>query len=65
MESLVRDFTDEGETILDPFAGSGTTLVAARRNGREGIGYEIDPNYAEMARRRLEATSEQTSFSFT
>lgn len=65
MEALVRDFTDEGDTILDPFAGSGTTLVAAERNGREGFGYELDAEYAEVARRRLEATHEQRSLPFS
>lgn len=64
MEALVRDFTDEGETIVDPFAGSGTTLVAAKRNGRFSFGYEVDPKYAALANKRLAATSEQRSFDF-
>jgi site-specific DNA-methyltransferase (adenine-specific) len=59
MEALVSDFTDPGETILDPFAGSGTTGVAAIRNGRRFIGWEKDPKYHEIARKRLEGTKEQ------
>lgn len=40
-------------TVLDPFVGTGTTLVAARMAGAKGIGIEIDPTYIEIARRRL------------
>jgi DNA modification methylase len=39
--------------VLDPFLGAGTTLVAALRLGAEGIGFEIDADYAERAVRRL------------
>ena len=44
-----------GDTILDPFLGSGTTLLVADRLGRDGIGIELNPTYAAMARRRIEA----------
>lgn len=59
MEALVRDFTDAGETILDPFAGSGTTGVAAKRLGRNFIGWERDPDYAAIAERRIRDAREQ------
>jgi site-specific DNA-methyltransferase (adenine-specific) len=61
MEALVRDFTDKGDTICDPFAGSGTTLVAAKRLGRIGFGWEIQEHYARLANDRLRDTKEQLS----
>ncbi len=59
MEALVRDFTDPGELIADPFAGSGTTLVAAKRLGRRAMGWEIDPGYHAIAVKRIAAAREQ------
>lgn len=43
-----------GDAVLDPFAGSGTTLVAAKEMGRTYVGYEIEPKYCEIAKERLE-----------
>ena len=58
---LVRMFTPEGGTILDPFAGSGTTLLAAIETGRNAIGIEINPQYFEIAQRRIaEAQAQMT-----
>jgi DNA modification methylase len=53
-ERLVRMFSFVGDTILDPFMGTGTTAVAASAWGRNSISFEIEPAYVELARRRLE-----------
>ncbi len=52
---LVRMFSFSGDTVLDPFCGSGTTMVAALRTGRNSIGIDIDPDYCRMAARYLKA----------
>jgi len=59
-EWFIKLFTREGDTILDPFMGSGTTLVAAQRMSRNSIGIEILPSYYQMAKRRLEGKSTDT-----
>jgi DNA modification methylase len=51
---------DPGDVVLDPFCGSGTTLLACLMTGRRGIGFEIDPAHCATARRRLEEASNQT-----
>ena len=43
----------EGGTVLDPFAGSGTTLAVAAELGRSGIGCELNPEYIELAEQRI------------
>jgi site-specific DNA-methyltransferase (adenine-specific) len=51
-ERLIHLFTYEGDVVLDPFCGSGTTLVAAARTGRIGVGFDTDPTYVELANDR-------------
>lgn len=60
---LVDDFTDPGETVLDPFAGGGTTGAACIRRGRHFLGAELDPKRAATAIERLEAEKEGISIS--
>ena len=60
---LVRMFSFAGDTVLDPFLGTGSTTVAAMKAGRNSIGIEIDPKYLRAATTRIkEAAAEQLSF---
>jgi site-specific DNA-methyltransferase (adenine-specific) len=53
MRRLIETTTKPGDLILDPFAGSGTTLVAALQSGRRYMGVEISPQHYETAQRRI------------
>jgi len=53
-EWFIKLFTDEGDFVLDPFAGSGTTLQVAKDMHRNSIGIEILPEYCEIAREKIE-----------
>lgn len=49
----IKLFSFVGDTILDPFLGSGTTLIACSQNGRKGTGVDIDADYCELAKQRI------------
>src|SRR5262249_8781100 len=53
LERIIRVSSNPGDVVLDPFAGSGTTLAAAKRLGRRWLGVELSADYAERIRRRL------------
>lgn len=57
---LMRWHTEDGDTVLDPFMGSGTTGVAAVRAGRKFVGIEIEQKYFDIACQRLEGAQRQT-----
>ena len=56
IERIVRSSSDPGDLVVDPFLGSGTTAVVAKKSGRRWIGIERDAEYVAMARKRLKET---------
>jgi DNA modification methylase len=61
MRYLVRLITPPGGIVLDPFAGSGTTLIAAEQEGFNSIGIEMNPEYCDTIRRRMDNQKEEQS----
>ena len=59
IEQIVKRHSNVGTAILDPFMGSGTTLVACQKMGRAGTGIELDPDYYEIACRRVDEAARQ------
>jgi site-specific DNA-methyltransferase (adenine-specific) len=59
LSEIVADFTDAGDSVLDPFMGSGTTGVACVKLGRKFIGIEIEPKYFDIACGRIRAAQAQ------
>ena len=53
MEYLIKTYTNEGETVLDFTMGSGSTMIACQNTNRNGIGIELDENYFEIAKTRI------------
>ena len=53
LERIILMATDENDIVLDPFNGTGTTAIAAKRLGRKYIGFELDPAYVEITKRKL------------
>ena len=60
IERLVLSLTNEGDWVLDPFLGTGTSIIAAIRYGRRGVGAETVPKYIELARERIQQEMEGT-----
>jgi len=54
-DRLIRMFSFVGDTVLDPFMGTGTTTLAAAKSGRNSIGIEIDPHYFDYAEKRIQS----------
>ncbi len=61
VQELLHLTTEPGNLVLDPFIGSGTTAVVAKRMGRHYIGFEINPQYCEVAQKRVAETAVQPS----
>ena len=59
MEWCINHLPTNAQTIIDPFMGSGTTLVACEKLGRQGIGIELDPDYFEIACKRVDEATRQ------
>ena len=59
LEYILRALSREGDSVLNPFAGSASTLVACHRLNRRGIGFELNPDYFEMAKGRLRQKTSQ------
>ncbi len=57
LEDALLDLTHRGEIVLDPFLGSGSTVMAAEKAGRACLGVEIDPLYVDVVLRRFEAAT--------
>src|ERR1700722_6862303 len=57
LERIIVSCSNPGETVLDPFGGSGTTLVVAKKLNRRFIGFELSTDYAKRVQTRLQSTS--------
>lgn len=57
---LIELYSYRGDVVLDPFAGSGTTCVAALRTGRRYVGYEIEPEYVKLAEQRIREAGKES-----
>ena len=62
VKQVIREYNiKDGETVFDPFAGSGTTLIAAKKLGRSYVGIEIVPQYIEIIKQRLSEIAEDSN----
>ena len=64
MQRIVLMTTEPGDVVLDPFLGTGTTAIAAKSLGRQFIGIDMDPSYAELAESKLTETTESKENEF-
>jgi DNA modification methylase len=61
VSDAILDVTQRGDIVLDPFCGSGTTILAAERTGRRGYAIELDPGHVDTAIGRWERLTNQTA----
>jgi DNA modification methylase len=61
-KKCIEFFTHKGELVLDPFLGSGTTLLAARDTGRNAVGFDLNKNYIDFAEKRLSQSQLELNF---
>ena len=61
LQHLIALFTDPGEVVIDPCCGSGSTIIAAKRSGRSGYGFEIKKSFCRAAREWLDNEGMQGS----
>ena len=59
MEWLIKISTDPGDIVLDPFCGSGTTLLAAHNTGRQWVGIEMQEEYCDLTAKRIQTETAQ------
>lgn len=62
MEYLIKQSSKQGDLVLDPFCGSGSTCIAAKNAGRKYLGFEIDQKYYEIACQRMTEPKEVSLF---
>jgi site-specific DNA-methyltransferase (adenine-specific) len=62
LEGLIRIFSDEGDVVIDPCAGSGSTLLAAANMGRKAYGFEIDRKFYQEAQDKVLSVIEKKLF---
>ena len=57
MKFYIKNSSNEGDVVFDPFAGTGSTMIAAKELGRQFLGYELDTTYCGIANTRIQDTA--------